>query len=64
MVAGTFLLVAGFLAVASSDVGVVVFTDRGTAIATQTVTLVQRAHFEAHIRGRGVPRAGEIFSLA
>ena len=25
---------------------------------------VQRAHFEAHIRGRGVPRAGEIFSLA
>ena len=25
---------------------------------------VQRAHYEAHIRGRGVPRAGEIFSLA
>ena len=24
---------------------------------------VQRAHYEAHIRGRGVPRAGEIFSL-
>ena len=23
---------------------------------------VQRAHYEAHIRGRGVPRAGEIFS--
>ena len=25
---------------------------------------VQHAHYEAHIRGRGVPRTGEIFSLA
>ena len=24
---------------------------------------VQQAHFEAHVRGRGVPRAGEIFAL-
>ena len=23
---------------------------------------VQRVHYEEHIRGRGVPRAGEIFS--
>ena len=34
VVAGTVILVAGFLSFA---VGVVVFTDRGTAIATKTV---------------------------
>ena len=45
-------------------------TENGAARRREQVALeeeerrrVQQALFEAHVRGRGVPRAGEIFAL-